>query len=53
MMTRVFIENRFGGRLISLDRLADLTFDDASNRQQVRPIAEFDQLFDAEIAEAN
>ena len=49
----VSIENRFGGRLISLDRLADLTFDDASNPQQVRPTAEFHQLFDAEIAEAN
>src|SRR5271166_5679524 len=49
----VFIKNRFGGRLISLDRLADLTFDDASNPQQVRPRAEFNQLFDAEIAEAN
>jgi len=49
----VFIENRFGGRLISIGRLADLTFDDASNPQRLRPDAEFDQLFDAEIAEAN
>jgi hypothetical protein len=47
----VFIRNRFGGRLISVGRLAELTFDDASNPQQLRP--EFDQLFDAEIAEAN